>query len=40
MSRAKPNPQAVPEDGPDEDSGLVFILMVLLVLTVVVALTA
>lgn len=40
MSTAKPNPQAVPEDRPDEDSGLVFILMVLLVLTVVVALTA
>ena len=40
MSSAKPNPQAHPDDRPNEDSGLLFILMVLLLLTVVVALTA
>ncbi|MGZ5405221.1 MAG: hypothetical protein ACXWDL_11280 [Nocardioides sp.] len=40
MSSAKPNPQALPDDRPDEDSGLLFILMVLVLLTVVVALTA
>lgn len=40
MSSSKPNPQALPEDRPDESSGLLFILMVLLLLTVVVALTA
>ena len=40
MADAKPNPQALPDDRPNEDAGLLFILVVLLLLTVVVALTA
>ena len=40
MSRVEPNPQAQPDDRPNEDSGLLFILMVLVLLAVVVALTA
>ena len=40
MADAKPNQQALSDGRPNEASGLVFILMVLLLLTVVVALTA
>ena len=40
MSSAEPNPKALPEDRPDEDSGVLFLLMVLLLLAIVVVLTA
>lgn len=40
MSNAKPNPRALPDARPNEDSGLVFILVVLFLLAVVVALAS
>lgn len=40
MANVEPDPQALPDDRPNEDSGLLFSLMVLLPLTVVAVLTA
>lgn len=40
MSNVEPNPEALPDERPDEDSGLLLILTVLLLLTVVATLTA